>query len=385
MTIKQLAFDAQQHLHANTGANFKRAHIYELLAAALGFSSYASLTAGHVFTQNGLTSRHPASFAERVGRRCLDLDYPPEAALRVSQALPIYMTQKGIGVVRISDLLANLLGETGDSSYGGGDSEGDDNERLESWLDVESITCPILLEGLVAAGDRGDARAHYALALLHAPTDDDPYDEPVGSEFWYTEEKNGRVLAGVEKEWADAYAASLSNAEKYEHHLRTAGALGHEGALLEMAERFDDPSFFERPPHPSADIDPSLAADLAERLGRPDDAWQWLTIAAERGDTEAMRKLIEGYDQSTPQRCWQWFYLAEMLGTDLAKDEYRAINEDGSDYDDDIGGPAYVGGRGGVELELIDAASKAAAKSAASTFFDAIKVRGDALRRSSSI
>ncbi|MBL8448713.1 MAG: hypothetical protein JNM32_02185 [Dechloromonas sp.] len=380
MTIKQLAFDAQQHLHVTSGVNFKRAHIYELLAAALGFNSYASLSAGHVFTQNGLTSRHPASFAERVGRRCLDLDYPPETALRVSQALPLYMAKKGIGAVRITDLLARLRGETGDSLYGDDDAEGDDNERLGSWLDVESITCPVLLEGLFAAGDRGDAYAHYALALIYAP-DDDPYDAPAGSEFWYNEGRKGRVLTGVEKEWADAYAASLINAEKYEHHLRAAGALGHEGALLEMAEHFDDPAFFERPPHPSADIDPLLAADLAERLGRPDDAWQWLTIAAERGDTEAMRELIEGYDQSNPLRCWQWFYLAEMLGTDLAKDEYRAINEDGSDYDDDVGGPAYVGGRGGVELEPIDTESNAAARRAASTFFDTIKIRGDESRK----
>jgi hypothetical protein len=37
MTIKQLAFDAQQHLQAQTGTTFKRSHVYELLAAAFGF------------------------------------------------------------------------------------------------------------------------------------------------------------------------------------------------------------------------------------------------------------------------------------------------------------------------------------------------------------
>ena len=36
MTIKSLAFDAQQYLESQTGATFKRGHIYELLTASLG-------------------------------------------------------------------------------------------------------------------------------------------------------------------------------------------------------------------------------------------------------------------------------------------------------------------------------------------------------------
>ena len=51
MTIKTLAYSAQQHLEANTGARYKRAHIYELLAAAFGFNSYASLCADAVFIE----------------------------------------------------------------------------------------------------------------------------------------------------------------------------------------------------------------------------------------------------------------------------------------------------------------------------------------------
>ena len=141
-----------------------------------------------------------------------------------------------------------------------------------------------------------------------------------------------------------------------------------------MAERFGDPAFFERPTDFSASIDAAHAADVAEHLGRRKDAWRWRTIAAQQGDTEAMRELIEGYDRLNLQQCWTWFYLAELLGTDLAKDEYRAINEDGSDYDDDVGGPAYVGGRGGVELEPIDADQNAAARRAATKLYQAIEM-----------
>ena len=61
------------------------------------------------------------------------------------------------------------------------------------------------------------------MALIYAPSDD-PYDEPSsGSDYWYNEKRNGRVLTGVEKEWADEYAAMQTRSEKYEHHLRAAG------------------------------------------------------------------------------------------------------------------------------------------------------------------
>ena len=50
-----------------------------------------------------------------------------------------------------------------------------------------------------------------------------------------------------------------------------------------------------------------------------------------------------------------------------------AINEDGSDYDDDVGGPAYVAGRDGVDLEPLAPAQDAAARLAAQKLFEQIE------------
>lgn len=379
MTIKQLAFDTQQHLQAQTRTAFKRSHVYELLAAAFGFNSYASLCAEHVFTQGGLTSRWPARHGESVGRRILELDYPPETALLLAQALPAYLTEQDIGVIRIADLVAHLRYETNRVTDQELDEFDDDAENEEDaygpWFDRESLATPILLDGLLAAANKGNADAHYAMALIYAPSDD-PYDEPSsGSDYWYNEERNGRVLTGVEKEWADEYSGMLARSDKYKYHLRAAGALDHEAALLEMAEGFGDPAFFERLGEFSASIDAAHAADVAEHLGRRKDAWRWRTIAAQQGDTEAMRELIEGYDRLNLQQCWTWFYLAELLGTDLSADEYEAIHENGSRYDDDVGGPMFVDGRGGIELEPINAEEDAAARRAAALLYQAIEER----------
>jgi TPR repeat protein len=103
------------------------------------------------------------------------------------------------------------------------------------------------LDGLDAAASKGNALAHYALALIYAPGDED--DQDAGSSYWYSQGQQGRVLTGVEKEWAEAYESRLAHAEKYAHHLKEAGRLGHQDALLDLAERFDDLSFFEQPRH----------------------------------------------------------------------------------------------------------------------------------------
>ena len=381
MTIKQFAFDTQQHLQTQTRTAFKRSHVYELLAAAFGFNSYASLCADYIFTQGGLTSRRPAKHGESVGRRSLELDYQPETALLLAQALPAHLTDQDIGVIRIADLVAHLRYETNrvtDHELDEPDDDADDESTYGPWFDRESLATPILLEGLLTAANKGDADAHYALALIYAPSDD-PYDEPSsGSDYWYNEARNGRVLSGVEKEWADEYAAMQTRSEQYEHHLRAAGALDHEAALLEMAERLGDPAFFERPANAYANIDAAHAADVANHLGRRKDAWRWRTIAAQQGDTEAMRELIEGYDRLNLLQCWTWFYLAELLGVDLSAEEYAAIHENGAPYDDDVGGPMFVDGRGGVELEPLNAEQDAAARRAAAALYQAIETSRDA-------
>ena len=108
-------------------------------------------------------------------------------------------------------------------------------------------------------------------------------------------------------------------------------------------------------PRRDVGADPSAVAEIAERLGRVADAKHWLTVAAESGDTRAMLRLIEEYDQGDLARSWTWVYLSRLVGTDLSKDDHYAINEDGSEYDDDVGGPAYAAGRDGVDLESLSA------------------------------
>lgn len=371
MTIKELAYIAQHHLQAHTGTQFKRAHIYELLAAAFGFNSYAALCAEAVFTEQSLSSRRAATYGEHVRIRCLEIGYQFDIATKVAGVLPALMTEHKFGLVRIPDLVAYLRVDSGYGSWTDDDEPRDRNE-VRWWSSSDELVSPIMLDGLNAAANKGHAAAHYALALIHAPTRDE-FDVPeVGADYWYLQSQNGRALTGAEQEWADAHATRLARNERFSQHLREAAKLGHQEALLELANRFDDPAFFEQA-IASVNANPSKVADIAERMGRPEDAKKWLTEAARRGNTKAMRQLIEDYDRGDRQQCWTWVYLAELLGADLTKDEYVAIHEDGSRYDDDIGGPMLVDGRDGVKLEPMSEAQDAAARRVAQEIFEGVR------------
>jgi len=379
MTIKELAYSSHQQLQASTGASLRRAHIYELLAASFGFNTYAALGVENVLTQQRSDDERIASHCAFVNRRCIELGYPPKIADTVSVELGSFLKERQIGVVPISEFIRRLHGNRSlvavqSIDYDNEQFADEKNDRLTARLsDNDEIDIsPLALEGLEIAAGKGNALAHYALALIYAPEDNDETDRQGGSSYWYSQAQQGRVLTGVQSEWADAYAARLAQADKYANHLREAGRLGNQSALLDLADRFGDPSYFERR-HDDTGADPSVIAEIAERLGRVADAKHWLSVAAERGDLEAMRRLIEGHDHGDLERCWTWVYLSRLFGTDITKDAHYAINDDGTEYDDEIGGPAYVAGRDGVVLEPLDAVQDAAARGAAQDLFSRVQ------------
>lgn len=294
MTVKELAYAAQRHIQASTGASFKRAHIYELLAAAFGFNSHAAFGIDSAFAELGPHDERSAVCTALIKRRCIDLEYPPDIAILASSALESFLVAREIGAVSIS----SLIDRWGEDEY---DEDGLEKERGGLFgPDEEGGIGPILLDGLNAAANKGNASVHYVLALIYEPRDAD--DLGVGSSYWYTQEQQGRVLTGVEKEWAEAYKARMTQTDRYRHHLREAGRLGSQEALLDLADRFDDPSFFEQSCR-DVDADPLEVAGIAERMGRAADVKRWLIVAAESGDAGAMLRLIEEYDYDNPPQC----------------------------------------------------------------------------------
>lgn len=112
MTIKELAYSAQQHLQASTGGSFKRAHIYELLAASFGFNSYAAFGVDTLLTELRPSDRRVALQSALIKRRCIELGYQPDTATLASSTLESFLAERQIGVASISSLMSRLRGES---------------------------------------------------------------------------------------------------------------------------------------------------------------------------------------------------------------------------------------------------------------------------------
>ena len=292
MTIKKLAHTAQRAIQATSGSAFKLGHIYELLAAALGFASYASLCTDHVFDVNpGRRSDVANRLLDRIHPRAISLGHAPEVALLAATTLAHAVEEERICVRHIDDVLRSAQQGYGFVDDFSGDDDDDLQEAEGAWADADpghpssGAYSTVLRESLQRGAAAGDHRAHYALALLPG-VDQDEFDdiEAEGSAHWYRLRQEGTELHGVEKEWADAYAATLERAQALQRvdeaalmHLEQAAELGNTDALMDLAEQRGDRMYFHRAA--AAGGNPSRLADLAGRFDQP-NIQHWLTRAA---------------------------------------------------------------------------------------------------------
>lgn len=380
MTIKELAFSAKQHLNSVTGQQFKQSHVYELLAACNGFKSSASLNSHHVFAT---LDDEPEISSERLlllHQRLIDLGYADVAEAAGSAILHL-VSQHRFAAVSLSFVLASLkgghIGERYLDDYYNDPDDGDNcfevaHSRKEIWLDEDRPD--LLFDGLDAAAGRGNALAHYALALFYGRGGIlDEHDPSPGDDYWLKQWELGKELKGVELEWAQAALADRERISKSDFHLEQAAALGFDEAVVDLAEKTRDSALLSRVFALSSFNEPMRIADLAAKCGQLAVAKHWCVQAARQGDLHAMRHLIDDIDSDNTFQGWVWVFLSEMLGRDLRNSSMRAYHDGGmyadQEYDDDQGGPLYIDGDEGVELEPISSADEAEAKKLAAELF----------------
>lgn len=382
MTIKQYAFHAHGHLRAQGLASLTRSQVHELLAAAAGFATHAAFQHHAAWCDAAWRDAGLAPEEDRVIQRCLQFGLSPEEAACAAQSLAGFLGTFGYAPVRFEELIAALDGD--EDRW----AEADEPEspavakwvytaltsRMSQGLEALLEELPLLLEGLEAAADRGVPAAHLATAYMVEPYGSlpDEEDRRFGRELrrraqWSAEPVSFAQIAAGGGGFVQAVA-------KHRYHLLAAARGGDRRAMLLTAEQYSDPAALEL--EPSGEMDPYDMADLADAHGRPELAHQWLTTLAREGEICAMRELIEDRGE-TPFRAWVWMHLSRMLGQDLSQDRHEAINEDGTVYDDDVGGPAYVGGVDGIELAPLPTEENRRAKKEAAQLFAAIAERHD--------
>jgi hypothetical protein len=389
MNAKSFAHNIQVSLKSATGLIVKRSHVHELIASTFGCGSHAAMLT------KGVLCQMPPALAQRqkldgpaISRRARVLGYSSEMASAVERIVLAAIRQDELRLLSLDMVVGLLLTkqtELCDSDFDA-EAEGfDTSERTydedeifdldeESWrarhevqeyASIDLTSAPVI-SALTSAIERGDGRAHLAMALLLM--EELAESKPEDGRYWFDKEQMGQVLSGVEKEWAESYRQRVESQRRAEVHLACAANLQQPDALLLMAERYDDSRFFELH-RPQVHADPAFIAQLADDLGHSKTALDWLEFAAEQGNIGAMRELIEENQSTDPLKCGIWYYLAKLHGRDLTKDDYHAIHEDGSTYDDDVGGTLFAEGDDGVELPEAEESIRQLAESRALEMF----------------
>lgn len=380
MTIKQYVFHVHAYLRTQGSASLTRSQVHELLAAAAGFASHAAFHHQAAWCDVAWRDTGLAPDEDRVIQRCLHFGLSSEQAARAAQILVSFLGASGYAPVRFEELIAALASDEDEWA------EADEAESavVAEWLAIALVGrmqqgfdallggLPLLLEGLEAAAGRGIAAAHLATAYMlesygGLPDED---DHRFGRELqrrgqWSADPVGFAEIAAS----GDTFVRVVA---KHRHHLLAAARAGDKRAMLLTAERYGDPSALDL--EPSDEMDPYDMVELADAHGRPELAYQWLTVLAREGEVSAMRALIEDRGE-TPFRAWVWMHLSRILGEDLSDDRHEAIHEDGTPYDDDVGGPVYVDGVDGIELAPLADEENRRAKEEAARLFVAIEER----------
>lgn len=368
MNIKEQAYRAHASLQASGVTSLTRSQTHELLAAAVGYGTYAAFQHDATWCEVPFGVAGIETDLVLLKARCTQLGLQPDEVLKVADALPRFQHETGYTPVRFEWLIDAF------DNY-------EDDASGPQWLWTHIVEPArgigfffqhhrVLLEGLEEAAQRGVPSAHLAIAKV------------LESEVMLFGDEEERMKRQARREgwmcpfvsFAEVEASPLRSYEKHRHHLLAAARGGDLRALMESAERYGYPAILDQAP--SEDMDPMAMVDLAAEHGDAEKIRYWLTIAAQQGNTGAMRELIRGFGEPLDQ-AWVWMYLSRLLGDDLSRDRFEAINEDGSPYDDDVGGPAYVGGYEGIELDPLPTVADTVARQAAAELFAHIDTQLD--------
>lgn len=367
MTIKQFVHDTRLQLADSSALSLKTSHLYELIAAAFGYRSYAALQAeAIVLHQTPWPCQPDLALLEQRGRE-LALPQPQTISLLVGQHLQL----AGVVSIQVEDLCLTGEGDwddddTWEDGWHDDEVEVEDNDAQRqpapsstTQLDAAQALLaqldayhqpPVALQALQqleAFAERGHPQVHWWLAQRLGDAEEYLDNTDVPSGYWYRKQQEGMVLSGPELEFANGFAAMLEEQQRWLHHTLKAAQGGIVEARYALAEARLDSGIFDIDPVTVSD--PASIAWLAMEHDNRQAAHHWLKQAAQRGDTQAMLTLIEEYDRDNLYQSWVWLRLAQLLGDDFTQDDLRAIHEDGSLYDD-VGGPLYVAGQEGIEL-----------------------------------
>ncbi|MDH4427516.1 MAG: hypothetical protein QE495_13770 [Acidovorax sp.] len=401
--IKSFAHLAHHSLSSLAPHALKRGHIYELMAAGLGFKSWASLVRSYALVDTD-DPNLPSGCGRNLFARALQLGLSEAEAAAVMERFQTLFRQQPFGCLAFKELdkslFPSLLVSEGGLDWDSPDcvSHSDADADENRW-DTDgsspakrgfSRSSELLLADLGDRAKRGDVLCHYRLAKL--------LECKVPSDYLYQEQLKGRVLVAQELRWVENYLQLREQHAKYLKHLVAAADGGVRAAAVDYAAATGNVEYRLRAEHMQGSVNLRLMAESAPDWDTRRD-WLWRLVQngdnsalhqlAAEGDQEAVYELavleranavagdvslIRGFaadalSDKDATAAWKWQFVANHYGLDLTRSSLRAYHDgglsDGGFYDSDFGGPMFVAGDEGLELPAITEEQKRIAKALA--------------------
>lgn len=397
-SLSPLFFDLAHACERASGLRIKRSHVYQLVASAFGYGSWAAFRL-HCVLANGIGTQPPSKNSAVLGRALqLEMGAIQPVTLAI-ETLLAEVRARDLRSLEAVDLFSRALTHgkwpvkgdwefaphSDDDEQWDDDAENDESTFLDNhdsrldWLhSVRSSS--VLRASLADLAAAGDAKSHLVLAAILRCRKPNSY--------LYEEEQRGRRLNASEQAMKSEFLESVARFPAYAHHLREAAKVGIAQAAVECAYVLsDDRWLLEADYHGDGDL-LLAAAEFASNealrfdflLRGSETGYQGALEAlaaqghpagiehlASHGDRNALISMAAAAVQERDaERAWSWQLVAQEYELDLQDPAAEALHSEGphagQPYDDDIGGPAHVVGYEVVELPPITHESLARAR-----------------------
>ncbi|GAA0655772.1 hypothetical protein [Rheinheimera tangshanensis] len=312
-----------------------RSQILELMAAYLGYKTYASFKADKVISKEKLNSAladQVAAFT-RFDARLADLNIPISLANQLKQSViqhfDINELAPKISLIRIAQHLgiaasqAKLRPSEVKASY----------EQIQTSHDSEISLL----------------RYVWCCREQDQHSEDEHYSD--GSSYWYEQRQAGVKLSATAEEWANTYERQLAADERQRALSNTETESSTELASPCFAEVIHG----ECTPNLCWQLDASYLLELFEDnmfAGITDeflDDWERLAVLQNPTHQNLVRLAESLIDEV---ELWAWYLFGLSQQIDITTDNYSLINSDTGDAWDEYG-PATPAGYDGIALPVI--------------------------------
>lgn len=320
-----------------------RAQILELLAAYLGYKTYAAFKADSAISEETLRAAILDSVASntRLVSRLFELSLPESLANPVTKCiikqLQTDKLEPKISLLRIAQYLQIAIGRV----------KLDKKERKAGY------------DFLAKSHDAECVLLRYVWQSHDLSGDQDDEDDFAGaSAYWYEQRKAGNQLSSAANEWADAYERQLGAEKRKQDFLASyAGLMIAKPNTVDVIRENAEPNL-------SCQLDAQYLLYLFESLPTKsmgdDFFYAWYYLAAIQSQShENLVGLADSIEDSVELWALYLFGLSDKV--DITASNYRLINSDTGEEWDDYG-PAEPVGYDGITLPNITGSQKHAAQ-----------------------